>query len=123
MWDVVSCGPAFYVLWLLMLLALLFRLPHLAGKSLWLDEISSLTFAEMKWPEFWSLVKRHEGNMLAYRPDGARLANLFCDITVGASFAIRDTEKSAPHLFLKLRAGMVRVNESRHDGRAGDSLM
>jgi mannosyltransferase len=65
-WDVVSCGPAFYVLWLLMLLALLFRLPHLAGKSLWLDEISSLTFAEMKWPEFWSLVKRHEGNMLAY---------------------------------------------------------
>lgn len=64
--DAACCGPTPYLIGLLMLLALLLRLPHLSGKSLWLDEISSLTFAEMKWPEFWSLVKRHEGNMLAY---------------------------------------------------------
>lgn len=66
MWDAASAGPASHVIWLLMLLALLLRLPHLSAKSLWLDEISSLTFAEMRWSDFWSLVKRHEGNMIAY---------------------------------------------------------
>jgi mannosyltransferase len=50
----------------LMLVALALRLPHLSGKSLWLDEISSLALAEVRWAEFWALVKRHEGNMLAY---------------------------------------------------------
>jgi mannosyltransferase len=49
-----------------MMTALFLRLPHLSGKSLWLDEISSLTFAEMSWSDFWPLVKRHEGNMIAY---------------------------------------------------------
>jgi mannosyltransferase len=50
----------------LMLVAFALRLPHLSGKSLWLDEISSLTFVEMRWNNFWSLVKQHEGNMVAY---------------------------------------------------------
>jgi mannosyltransferase len=49
-----------------MLVALGLRLPHLSGKSLWLDEISSLTFAEMRWADFWALVKQHEANMIAY---------------------------------------------------------
>jgi mannosyltransferase len=49
-----------------MVVALALRLPHLSGKSLWLDEISSLTFAEMRWTDFWALVKQHEGNMIAY---------------------------------------------------------
>ena len=49
-----------------MALALLLRLPNLEGKSLWLDEISSLTFAGMDWHSFWTLVQQHEGNMLAY---------------------------------------------------------
>jgi mannosyltransferase len=66
MWDAACAGPGSHVIWALMALALLLRLPHLSGKSLWLDEISSLTFAEMKWSDFWSLVKQHEGNMIAY---------------------------------------------------------
>jgi mannosyltransferase len=49
-----------------MALSLLLRLPNLEGKSLWLDEISSLTFAGMDWHNFWALVQQHEGNMLAY---------------------------------------------------------
>ena len=49
-----------------MSLAFLLRLPNLEGKSLWLDEISSLTFATMDWHSFWALVQQHEGNMLAY---------------------------------------------------------
>ena len=49
-----------------MALALLLRLPNLEGKSLWLDEISSLTFARMDWHTFWTLVQQHEANMLAY---------------------------------------------------------
>lgn len=47
-------------------IALLLRLPNLEGKSLWLDEISSLTFATLDWHSFWALVQQHEGNMLAY---------------------------------------------------------
>lgn len=49
-----------------MALALLLRLSNLEGKSLWLDEISSLTFASMDWHSFWALAQQHEGNMLAY---------------------------------------------------------
>ena len=66
LWDEACASSATRLILLLMLAALVLRLPHLSGKSLWLDEISSLTFAEMRWPDFWSLVKRHEGNMVAY---------------------------------------------------------
>jgi mannosyltransferase len=65
-WDNACSDSARQLILLLMLLALVLRLPHLAGKSLWLDEISSLTFAEMRWAAFWSLIKGHEGNMIAY---------------------------------------------------------
>jgi mannosyltransferase len=65
-WKDACSGSVTRVILLLMLIALCLRLPHLSGKSLWLDEISSLTFAEMRWDDFWSLVQRHEGNMIAY---------------------------------------------------------
>ena len=66
MWADACSGSATRLLFVLMLAALALRLPHLSAKSLWLDEISSLTFAEMRWPDFWALVKQHEGNMIAY---------------------------------------------------------
>ena len=50
----------------LMVLALVLRLPHLAGKSLWLDEIYSLLYARMDWPGFWREISTREGNMIAY---------------------------------------------------------
>jgi mannosyltransferase len=50
----------------LMLIALTLRLPHLAGKSLWLDEIYSMLYAQMSWARFWHEVSTREGNMIAY---------------------------------------------------------
>jgi mannosyltransferase len=66
MWADACSRSATRFLFVLMLAALALRLPHLSGKSLWLDEISSLTFAEMRWTDFFALVKQHEGNMIAY---------------------------------------------------------
>ena len=66
MWADAGSRSATRFLFVLMLAALVLRLPHLSGKGLWLDEISSLTFAEMRWADFLALVKQHEGNMIAY---------------------------------------------------------
>jgi mannosyltransferase len=66
LWDDACSRSATRFFLVLMLVALGLRLPHLSGKGLWLDEISSLTFAEMRWTDFWALVKQHEGNMIAY---------------------------------------------------------
>ncbi|PYX80154.1 MAG: hypothetical protein DMG70_24955 [Acidobacteria bacterium] len=64
--DGTSTRSTALVLGGLMLIALVLRLPHLAGKSLWLDEIYSMLYARMSWPSFWREISTREGNMIAY---------------------------------------------------------
>src|SRR5690242_15785637 len=44
----------------------LLRLRHLGKKSLWLDEATSVGFARTSWPEFVTIVRTREANMVAY---------------------------------------------------------
>jgi len=64
--DDTSTRSAALLVGVLMAIALLLRLPHLAGKSLWLDEIYSMLYARMSWSSFWHEVSTREGNMIAY---------------------------------------------------------
>lgn len=48
------------------LLAAALRVLHLSSKSLWLDEISSMSFAALDWKNFWQLLWVREGNMVLY---------------------------------------------------------
>ena len=50
----------------ILLLGLVLRLLYLGEKSLWLDEISSVTFARLDWHNFWNLMLARESNMVFY---------------------------------------------------------
>ena len=54
------------LLTLVVLIAAVPRALYLGQKSLWLNEISSMMFARLSWPDFWHLVKQREGNMIFY---------------------------------------------------------
>ena len=55
-----------FLLTLAMMLALAIRLPHLAGRSFTLDEISSVVIAGSDWSTFWLIVTKFEANMALY---------------------------------------------------------
>ncbi len=47
-------------------LAVILRCLYLSSKSLWLDEISSMTYVALPWKNFWHLLWEREGNMVLY---------------------------------------------------------
>lgn len=58
--------PVMLAVGVAMALGLWLRLIDLGSKSLWLDEVSSVTFARMDWHSFANLLWRREGNMAFY---------------------------------------------------------
>jgi uncharacterized membrane protein len=62
--DRVASPPL--LLTLVLMLALAIRLPHLAGRSFTLDEITSVVVAGADWSTFWLVVTRFEANMSLY---------------------------------------------------------
>jgi hypothetical protein len=54
--------------WVLLPLAVSITLDFLLldGKSFWLDELYSYTFATLPLSDFWTTVSQYEGNMVLY---------------------------------------------------------
>ena len=65
--DDTSEGRLSYLpLLLVMVVALLVRMDHLAGQYLTLDEATSVALAKASWANFWVVTKHYEGNMVLY---------------------------------------------------------